>query len=319
MRLSVIVPGVNEFPQVLFTLQSINQALRDGGFEYEVIYINNWCDEVARQVIDGKNRVEDKSADAVKACAGRGNKWLRYLHYKDKLSHWQAKNLGVQNSTGDFLWFVDAHCVAGTSIVRMLNFYEKHHDELNGTMHLPLTYKILEGHRLIYKLVWVPETHELHYSFTTYRDSKAPYEVAAMSTCGMLMSRQVYNKLGGWPKELGIYGGGENFINYSLATMGMKKWIYPDEPLYHHGEKRGYNWNYDDSLRNRFIAYFCACGRDFAEKAMEGSKGRPQTKRNILDDVIAKCSDHQKLIERQRKYTIYEWLSRWKKDADNVE
>lgn len=314
MRLSVIVPMVNEYPQILFTLQSINQALRDGGFEYEVLCVDNWCNEVAQQVVDGKNRTQDKGSEAVKACAGGGNKWLRYLHYKDKLSHWQAKNLGVQASTGDYLWFVDGHCVAGTSIVRMLNFYEKHHDELNGTMHLPLTYKILEDHRLIYKLVWKPETHELHYSFTRYRDSGTPYEVPCMSTCGMLMSRVVYNKLGGWPKELGIYGGGENFINYSLATMGMKKWIYPDEPLYHHGEKRGYNFNYDDSLRNRFIAYFCACGHEFAEKAMEGSKGKPQAKRNILDDVIKKCGDHRALIQSQQKLSIYEWLNVWWKN-----
>lgn len=313
MRLSIICPFVGEYPQILFTLQSINQALRDGGFDYEVCAVNNWCDEVAQQVINGKPRVEDKGAEAVKACAGRGNKWLRYLHYKDRLSHWQAKNFGVQNSTGDYLWFVDGHCVAGTSIVRMLNFYEKNYNELNGTIHLPLTYKILEAHRLIYKLVWVPETHELHYSFTTFRESSTPYEVPCMSTCGMLMSREIYNKLGGWPTELGIYGGGENFINYALATMGMKKWIYPDEPLYHHGDKRGYNWNYDDHLRNRFIAYFVACGRAFVEKAMEGSKGRPQTKRNILDDVITKCSTHEKVVAQQRKFSIYDWLQLWKK------
>ena len=34
----------------MFTIQSVNQALRDGGFDYEICAVNNWCDEVAKQV-----------------------------------------------------------------------------------------------------------------------------------------------------------------------------------------------------------------------------------------------------------------------------
>ena len=49
MDLSIIVPFVNEFPMIVFTLQSINQALLNKGIEYEVIGINNYCDEVKNQ------------------------------------------------------------------------------------------------------------------------------------------------------------------------------------------------------------------------------------------------------------------------------
>ena len=49
--------------------------------------------------------------------------WLKYVEYKDKLSHWQAKNAGVAASTGEVLWFCDAHCIAPVEDLPNMAYY----------------------------------------------------------------------------------------------------------------------------------------------------------------------------------------------------
>jgi GT2 family glycosyltransferase len=241
-----------------------------------------------------------------------GNKWLKVLKYQDKLSHWQAKNMAVKESSGEFLFFADAHVVPGRNSIRdMFSFYEDMHHVLNGSIHLPLTYQILEWRKLIYTLVADPEKGAFHYRFCSYRHADEPYEVPCMSTCGMLITKELFNKLGGWPTELGIYGGGENFINFSLATMGYKKWIMPGEPLYHYGEKRGYHWNYTDHLRNRAIAVYVSSGGKMLRRFLSNSKGHQTVKKKIENDIMIKCGDHRNLIKSQSTVDLGDWSKKW--------
>lgn len=306
VELSVIIPFCNEFPQVLFTVQSVAQELRDR-VDFEIIAVNNFCDEVAAQ---GKK--EDPGAEALKATM-RQNPWLKVINYREKLSHWQAKNLGVKNSTGRFLWFCDAHCVVSRdSLYKVLETYRRHWGVLDGTLHLPLTYKITEAKRMIYKLVTELDHGYVHYSFTRYRDALAPYPVPCMSTCGMMMSRELYDALGGWPTELGIYGGGENFINFTLAVLGKTVHIMPGGPLFHHGAPREYSWNYTDFKRNQIIATYLFGGRELAELFTKHSKGNQEVLHGILKDLFMKCADHREHIKRQQKLGIRDWVKIWR-------
>jgi GT2 family glycosyltransferase len=350
MKLSVIVPFVNEFPQVLFTLRNLGEELLDRT-DFEVIAINNFCDEVATQaraqtaaeveklqahlsrtgyrygnhtktILDNllATYAEDKAGDSIKACT-RGHEWLKYVEYKDKLSHWNAKRIGCKEATGDVFLFVDSHCIVGrNSIHKMLDYYEANEERLHGTLHLPLTYKILEYRKLIYKLMVDRDgaglPAGLHYSFTPFRPSSEAYEVPCMSTCGMMISRRIYNEVGGWPEQLGIYGGGENFMNYTLSVLGYKKWIYPNGYLCHHGEKRGYHWNYDDHIRNRILATFLFGGRLVAERFVSIAKGKPAVLNSLLNDVVSKCGKHRHHIESRQVMTIDDWISSWEQNQN---
>ncbi|MBU2052599.1 glycosyltransferase [Patescibacteria group bacterium] len=303
--LSVIVPFCNEYPQVLFTIQSIAQELK-GRADFEILAVDNYCDDVAAQ-----GRENDKGGDAIAACT-KGNPWLKYLKYTEKLSHWQAKNYGVKQAAGDVLWFCDAHCVVSRdSLWPMYEYYKNHHNRLNGTLHLPLTYKILEWHSLIYKLLNEIDHGSLEYRFTPFRPAVSPYRVPCMSTCGMMMTREIYDKLGGWPAELGIYGGGEHFINFTLAVLGRTVNIFPAGPLFHHGEKRGYEWNYDDYTRNRTIATYVFGGQALAERFIAHRKGDKVVLRGILSDVIIKCAAHRRHIKHLQKMSIEHWLTQF--------
>ena len=305
-ELSVIIPFCNEYPQVLFTIQSIAQELRDR-VDFEIIAINNYCQEVKDQ-----KREEDKSYEVLLA-SQKGNPWLKVLKYDKKLSHWQAKNLAVRESAGKFLWFCDAHCIVSRdSLFNMFLYYWNNYEELNGTLHLPLTYKILEWHKLIYKLVANLETGEIHYSFTPYRPADTPYRMPCMSTCGMMMTRELYDYVGGWPVELGIYGGGENFINFTLAILGKSVNIFPAEPLFHHGEKRGYHWNGDDYTRNRTIATYMFGGKELAARFIAHRRGNPTVLQMILNDVLEKTKSHREMIAEKQEINIEDWLKIWR-------
>lgn len=319
--LSVIVAFVNEYPQLIFTIRSIVEELR-GRVDFEIIAVNNFCREVEDQ-----GRKEDGGAGALIA-ASEGNPWLRVLKYDTKLSHWQAKNLGVKEAASDTFWFPDAHVVPSRdSVVKAFKFYKKNLERLNGTLHLPLTYQILEWNRLTYGLIADPEKNAYFYQFTPYnpvglkhgekiigrKGELLAYEVPVMSTCGCFMNRTVYDKLGGWPEEIGIYGGGEPFVNFSQAVMGMKKWIMVGDPLYHHGTERGYSWNHDGWFRDELIAAYCYGGREFAHKKMRNMDGHPGVKQRLLDSVQhnASIKRHREHIESQQVMSIEEWVQPW--------
>ena len=334
-KLSIIMPFCGEYPQVIFTIMSIWNQLRDSSIDYELIAVNNWCDRVAAQADyrytcpDCKKQhtvtraeanhhrppytQDDPGGAKVKSYAAI-HPWLKYVEYSDKLSHWNAKNAGVAASTGDILFFIDAHCaLAPNSLVDMYHYYSEHPTAmLDSTVHLPLVYFLeREGPALIYKLVAKPEISMYHYSFTRYRASATPYRVPCMSTCGMMMSRYLYDLLGGWPTELGIYGGGENFINYTLAVLGKTINIYPTRPLHHYAEKRGYNYEYVDYKRNQIIATYMFGGPDRARMFSKHCKLDQKTAERVVSEVIERCADHRAEIEKHQTTHIEEWYEQW--------
>lgn len=305
-ELSVIIPYCNEFPQNVFTIQDIAQELQ--GIDFEIIAVNNFCQEAADQ-----DRKPDPGGEVIDGST-RVNPWLKSLHYEDKLSHWQAKNMGVKNSTGKFLWFVDAHCVIARGAgMKMFQYYRNNYNAINGTIHLPLTYKILDSRRLIYKLVTDVDHGVVDYRFTYLNKDDGPFEVPCMSTCGMMMTRDLYDDLGGWPVELGIYGGGENFINFTLAVIGKSKNIFPDGCLFHHGAPRGYHWNYNDYHRNRCIAHYIFGGDALAERYIMNCKGDKAVLRSILESVLNAntCQEHRSHIVTRQVISIEDWVNKW--------
>ena len=324
MKLSVIMPFVNE-PWAAFTLQSLILELEPAEFPWEIICINNWCDRVANQLINPNPpktrrdlnqfiyKTDDRWGQKLQAlCAVRRN--TIYVEFTDKLSHWNAKNAGVRASTGDLLFFTDAHCLITQGRLRnMCRCYAENSEQLHGSLHLPIAYLgANSGQSLIYKPVMNPERGEYHYSFTRYRPSEVPYTVPCMSTCGMMISREIFDKLGGWPKELGIYSGGEHFMNYTLAVLGYNKVIFPGLPLYHEGkEKRGYSSDASDMIRNRFIATYMYGGENLLELYAHYSKGRPNVKEDYVKEIMIKCYDQQAMIDHQRKIHISYWWKDW--------
>jgi len=309
-KLSVIIPFAQEHPQVAFTVQAIYCELKDK-CDFEIIVIDNHCAELQAQ-LDEQGKKRDDGGKYMSTLATADRPWLKYLAYSEKLSHWNAKNLGVANSDGEFLFFVDSHCIPSQgSLINMFNYYLEYHRRLCGSLHLPLSYMLEKpGLELTYKLISDLEHGVVHYQFTRYKDAKAPYGVPCMSTCGMMITREIYDMLGGWPVELGIYGGGEHFTNFTMATMGLFINIFPTRPLYHYAAPRGYHYNYNDYHRNRCIATYIFGGEDLAYRYITNIKGDPMVKESIFHTVVGskKTILHRRHVKDQQIMTIEEWL-----------
>lgn len=313
--LSIIIPGVNEFPQNLFTVNNLWCELRDRA-DFEVIYVDNFC-----RVVQDQGRPEDKGFSKMKELS-KLHPWLKVFRYDKKLSHWQAKNFGIEQSSGHFLFFMDAHCILSrNSLFDMYSYYRDHWEQIHGSLHLPLSYMLdAPGRELIYKLKFDYQAGEVHYSFTRYPRPGNVLPVPCMSTCGMMICRNILvDKMGGWPSELGIYGGGENFINFVLAILGYTVNVFPSGPLYHYADSRGYSWNHDDWVRNRIIASYMIDGNELPKNFVKYRKGNQQVLHKLLHTVIDNkaCNDHRNLVKKSQAISIGEWhrQKNWEKPS----
>jgi glycosyltransferase involved in cell wall biosynthesis len=308
IELSVICPTLNEWPQIAFTIRSVYEELRDR-VDFEIILVDNsFCKEVEEQ-----GRKPDRTFEYFQSMS-KGWSWLKVMKYEEKMSHWNAKRVGVLASQGKFIWFVDAHVIISRdALYKQFCYYRDHYMELDGVLHLPVTYHIMEYHKLMYKLVTNLPEGQVHYSFTPYRDSGngKPFRVPCMTTDGMMITRELYDYMGGIPSEMGIWGGGENFINFTLAVLGKNVWIMPGNSLNHHGDKRGYAYNYDDLYRNRAIASFIYGGEDLVRVFTNHYKGSQEHLHRLMRDIIKKCADHRELVVSRQVKTIQEWIKGW--------
>lgn len=307
--ISVIVPFVREWPQIAFTIRSIHESLIN--VDHEVLAIDNLQE----------NMQEDRGTKNIKGMASEwqnvNDSWLKYYHYKDKLSHWQCKNFGMSKASGDIFWFIDGHCILPPTAVEAARYYKANYMELCGSLHMPLTYHILEPRQLMYKAVVQTGTADYAYTFHTFSRKKySPnytVEVPAMSTCGMMIHRTFMEQCGFWPTELGIYGGGEHFMNYTMAVLGLKKHVWVGDSLYHHGDKRGYAWNHYDQQRNRALANYMFGGRRLMDcwldkKAKLNGNESKRVRRSILDS----SGEHRQWIKDNQLVEIEEWVKEWK-------
>jgi hypothetical protein len=244
--------------------------------------------------------------------------WLQYVHYDEKLSHWNAKNAAVAVARGRLLFFVDGHVIPGKdSMRRAVEWYEPWVAENGpGTFNPPLTYHIMEDKRLTYSFV-----HEVERSFLTYTwagypaewdDHGIPQEVPVMSLCGMLCSREMYDQIGGFPASLGIYGGGENFWNFTRATLGWKCWIVPGNPIHHYGNDRHYHWLDGDMKKNRAVAAYMYGGDKWLEAFCRNHnkyKRDTQFFERTIQEVREECAAQRQNIKAQQVKEIEAWIA----------
>jgi hypothetical protein len=252
----------------------------------------------------------------------RQHDWLTYVHYDEKLSHWNAKNAAVAAARGRLLYFVDGHVAPGAGSLRWpVTLYEdwiaKHGP---GCFHTPLTYHILEDKKLVYAFRPELEKWFLGYRFCSYPahwdcfspENPIPQEVACGSLCGMLTSRELYDRIGGFPKALGIYGGGENFWNFTRATLGARAWVVPGNPLHHYGNTRGYHWLDGDFKKNQAVAAFMYGGQKWLEGFCRHHDKYDRDRdffERLITEIPAECAEHRAHIVGQQSKEIEAWIA----------
>lgn len=310
MDLSIIIPHYHEHPQLLFTLQSIINELDT--IDYEIILVDNApTPQHDHPELDSVKYIQRKMI---------ANALVRVKQYKysDGLSHWQAKNLGVKNSSGKLLLFLDAHVIIKPgSIVHMLEHYGKLPD--NSLLHLPIVY-LLEDNRLIYQLIHNLALGVVDYRFSPLISSQGVIEVPCMSTCGMLISRDtLINTYDCWPSVLGSYSGGEQFINFVGALLGVRKFVFTEGAVYHYAAPRSYTLDNGDIHRNKAISLFLFGGSSLFHRYLDGlcrlERGRVSprviNKFRVEIPAMPELQERRHYIKHNSKNNIEDWINEW--------
>jgi glycosyltransferase involved in cell wall biosynthesis len=313
---SVIIPFCNEMPQVVFTIQSVIEEL-DGFCKYEILAIDNMSDDTVTCTA-GDRTYPLRSRSFFSNHKGTISTWffrkkiIKYLKYDGKQGHWNAKNYGIENSSGKYIMFLDAHCIMKRDSIRKMIQFLRETEEPVGGVHPYICY-MLDSHRLEYKV----QAKFFGYQFCSAQPGKTePYKVCVMSTCGMMSPRSVFDELGAWNSELGIYGGGESYINWKQSTCGYPHYIHPEAVCWHYADKRGYSWNHTDYVRNSFIAAYCVGGEKWLNQqvSLRKKKDKHEVIDRLRDDVIAKCKPEREFIKSRQTVTFDDYIDYWEKN-----
>lgn len=228
--LSVIIPARNEHPAATFTLQRIWDELEFSGFDWETILVDNLSKDKTSKFLE--NRQWHRT--------GR----LKIVHFDERGSCWGARNAGLSVAEGRVVFLFDAHILVSPGL------FQRQMTTLASTPSATILYT---------PVVWMGDTRrhtaygynlgqnnghmktKFWGSWTKQKRSDEPYKIPMSGTAGIAIQREFLDLVGGWPDEMSVYGGGEQWISLLCWMLGGECWIDPRTYLYHLADTRGYS------------------------------------------------------------------------------
>lgn len=231
IKVSVVMPARNEHPQAMTTMLSAVEELEYWGYDYEIVIVSNQSDEIMTAALEDRFRhwIND----------GR----LKVMKFDDRPACWHARNVGVQNATGEVLIVMDAHMsiTIGTLHAMIQNW--KNYGGLwfsasqmwgdpKGTR--------LHGYRLHtgkpggedYKKYGKLEEGfwgalSRHIPDEVVNAGRPAYNVPLAQFSLFLVGREEFNEVRGFSRHFKIYGGGEPYFAFKWWLLGKKVWMLP--------------------------------------------------------------------------------------------
>src|SRR3990167_3076465 len=107
LKLSIVIPARNEFPNIVHTIYSIIHCLESDGFkddEWEIIIVDNGS-------TDNRHYPQTGTKGTTSYLFPRGIYWSRQLRviYDPICGNHSARNKGAEIARGEYLFFSDAH------------------------------------------------------------------------------------------------------------------------------------------------------------------------------------------------------------------
>jgi len=305
MDCSVILTVCNEIPHIFYTIQSIINEL-DGYCKYEIIVVDN---------LSTDKHVFEKNKDTLEEVLKSRSKFIKYVKYDDKQSHWVAKTKGIEMATGRNIFFIDAHCLVGHgSLKKQIEFLDNFKGKIGG---VHCYHNLLMSNNR--KFEHDCRTIKFLYRFRRAQvgeEFKKPYEVAHMTTCGMMCQKKVLDELGGWNEEFGTRWGGEAYMNLKHGVCGYPHYIHPETNYYHLKHEHGYTFGVG-GYRNVMNAVYSVGGEKWLKYYSDlliKVKGKKYYRWKLdvaVDSIRSACKEDMEFIKSKQVMSLDEFYKKW--------
>lgn len=294
MKLSIIIPSRGEFTNLKFTMQSMIDKLLGpfGVGEFEILA--------------GMNFPTDVEWAWLHKLAWTKLGVIVPVRQDEVASCWQTRNACMKVAKGDYLFFADSHIITkADSLVRAIEW----HKGWKGMLKFGNNYMLEVPYRVCYQYRWQPE--KFWGAWSRVAPESPDYHIM-MGGSHHMTDRSVYEEIGGWNPHLGIYGGGEPYMDFKMQMFGYPIRCYPEFQVYHLAERRGYAWNNDDLWRNFMVAAWAIGGEEAIAPLVANYTKACKGVERYLDRLVELKAEAQSLAEPDRVWIAEHAKRTWR-------
>lgn len=187
---------------------------------------------------------------------------VRIIHHAEVLSPTDARNLAASHATGEFLVFLDDHCIVAPGWFQRVLFNDKDilHSALSGA----------PGRSKVYHFIRNDD------QLITGRYAQAPkysktYRVLSAQAAGFAVRRSTWEHIGGYGNHFDGYGGEEAFLNIKAQMLGHEVWLDPEMLFYHYFARSGIRgYERIENKENWWASAFVLGNQYWADKEKQG-------------------------------------------------
>lgn len=239
MKISIIIPHRGNALGFWTTVTSCENELQTLGESYEYIFITN-----------GETHLNEDTANVIEKVKLSG-KSVIHKHFEEGLSPPEARQIGSEKASGEYLFFFDNHCIITKDYFkRALLDFEKYDIDL---LHSTTQYYFNDPKCYHYTLKL--ERNFWGQAASVPNEAMKPYRIGVGGHGGFMVKRSSWEEVGGYgPKGLFVgYGGEEVYTDLKFWLYGKSVWLDPLILHYHFAGSRGYKRHYYDEYYKNML------------------------------------------------------------------
>ena len=321
-KVSVCIPYSMDWPHIYFTANQAATLLVASKLSHEIIVVANNSDE---QCIE----------DTAKLITARdfGEPHRAKLIVNDTPSNGVAANIAAQHATGEYLCFMDSHCVLHPNIFEeCIKVMEA--DDLAGLVHAPITWTGVPHNPENFDFVpgkrcyqyryrewdnkkpgeWYLHQH-FHGTYNHAMQNPRPYQIAGCGHGFFMVRRSTWEKVGGYHPGQIAYGGREPFVTFKMWLFGFRNYTVPTTNHIHYNGRRMYHWTQDWWYENCMMQAYSTAGEKYLDIIYDkfvAKKGNAKEKlMSMRESAVEKSKSQRAFVLANQQYEFEDLFKLW--------
>lgn len=232
------------------TVQQCEEELKNSQFNYDYKFV---------VISNGEDKLNAGALSTLEALDK--SKKLIFKHFKEPISPPKARQIGVDISDSEYLFFFDNHCLPARDYFdrAKLFFDDKPQSCLFSSVKFYyddfINYHYIIHPSINYNFWGSSSTQPLHWK---------PYPIAMSGHGGFACHKQTWADIGGYgdPNLLVGYGGEEPVFCYRAWMKNIPLYLHPKMLHYHYPGDRSYSRHYTNEYYKNVLTAAYICGGD---------------------------------------------------------